>query len=86
MLNGDKTISDIVKSPIVVTEELNFKITPYFAAYQNSYGNLCWMNLAVPLVLLPWKTFWKNGVGEIWDEHDDEDFKQQSDGSFLISM
>lgn len=26
-------------------------------------------------------------VGEIWDEHDDEqeDFKQQSDGSFLIS-
>ena len=29
----------------------------------------------------------RDRVGEIWDEHDDEqeDFKQQSDGSFLIS-
>ncbi len=87
VLNGNKTISDIVKPPIVVTE--GTKISKLLRILQHSKTHMAIVldEFGGTVGIATLEDILEELVGEIWDEHDDEqeDFKQQSDGSFLIS-
>lgn len=87
VLQGDKALSDIVKEPIVVTE--GTKISKLLRMLQHSK---CHMAIVLDefggtVGIATLEDILEELVGEIWDEHDDEqqDFHQQEDGSYVIS-
>ncbi len=87
VLHGDKALADIIKEPIVVTE--GTKISKLLRMLQHSK---CHMAIVLDefggtVGIVTLEDILEELVGEIWDEHDDEqnDFSQQTDGSFVIS-
>lgn len=87
VLNGDKTISEIMKNPIVVTE--GTKISKLLRILQHSKSHMAIVldEFGGTVGIATLEDILEELVGEIWDEHDDEqqDFNQQADGSFLVS-
>ncbi len=87
VLNGEKSLAEIIKPPIVVTE--GTKISKLLRILQHSK---CHMAIVLDefggtVGIVTLEDILEELVGEIWDEHDaeQEDFQQQRDGSYLIS-